>query len=389
MGQQREQDYKDDEIDLIELVSLLWKKKLTILITTTICVLIAAGYAFTAKERWTSKATVIIPTSVTLKDYNNVQQEYARILGNTFDIKTLSQQMFTKFTELLYSLDEREAFLAKSTAYKQAIVDSKTEEQQRKVMNEMVTQDIVITVPDVKKDPNALGITISFSAESPALAQSTLKQFINAINHQAVIFNLDNFLINYREKIADLRFEQNKIQQDLEAQKKVRLENLNKALAIATKAGISDLVRTGENNSELAMLALMRSNNTAISVSVPQAQLQSQLPQLQLIDSPYLFMLGTKYLNSQIEVANSANIIYPQRYYEIQTQLGQLEQLAQKLKNIKVDSFTYLSSPDYPVAKDKPKRLLILVAGALIGIILTIIYIFISSMVLNRSKKEI
>ncbi|OBX08750.1 hypothetical protein QV08_03350 [Gallibacterium salpingitidis] len=387
MEQQKVQDYKDDEIDLIELALLLWKKKLTILITTTICVLIAAGYAFTAKERWTSKATVIIPTAVTLKDYNNVQQEYARILGSTFDIKTLSQQMFTKFTELLYSLDERQSFLVNSAAYKQAIVDSKTEEQQRKVMSEMVTQDIVITVPDLKKDPNALGITISFSAESPVLAQSTLKQFINAINHQAVTFNLDSFLINYREKIADLKFEQNKIQQDLEAQKKVRLENLNKALAVATKAGISDLVRTGENNSELAMLALMRANNTAISVSVPQAQLQSQLPQLQLIDSPYLFMLGTKYLNSQIEVANSTNIIYPQRYYEIQTQLGQLEQLAQKLKNIKVDAFTYLSSPGYPVVKDRPNRIIILIIGLCLGLVVSIC-IIIMTKILNRYKKN-
>ncbi|MFC0321989.1 LPS O-antigen chain length determinant protein WzzB [Gallibacterium melopsittaci] len=379
MEQQRAQNDRDDEIDLVELFSLLWKKKLTIFITTLVCVLIAAGYAFTAKERWTSKATVIMPTSVALKEYNNVQQEYARILGNTFDIKSLSQQMFTKFTELLYSLDERQSFLVSSDVYKQAISDGKTEEQQRSIMNEMVTKDISITVPDLKKDPNALGITISFSAESPVLAQNTLKKFIDTINQQAVTFNIDNFLIDYKEKIADLKFEQSKIQQDLEVQKKVKLEKLNKALEVATKAGITDLVKTGENNSELAMLALMKSNDTAISVSVPQTQLQSQLPQLQLTDNPYLFMLGTKYLTSQIEVVSSTNIIYPQRYYEIQAQLEHLEKLGQNLKNIKADAFTYLSSPDYPVVKDAPKRLLILLVGALLGLILSIIYIFINN----------
>lgn len=44
----------NEEIDLIELIRVLWKKKLLIAIVTFIFTALAAVYAFTAKEKWTS-----------------------------------------------------------------------------------------------------------------------------------------------------------------------------------------------------------------------------------------------------------------------------------------------------------------------------------------------
>ena len=65
-----------------------------------------------------------------------------------------------------------------------------------------------------------------------------------------------------------------------------------------------------------------------------------------------------------------------------------MEALAQKFKEGKLETnaYTYLSSPDYPVVKDKPKRLLILAAGMLIGLILSIIYILLVNECLNNRK---
>lgn len=50
---------RDDEIDLVELIKVLWNKKIWILISAFIFTALAAVYAFTAKEQWTSKAEVI------------------------------------------------------------------------------------------------------------------------------------------------------------------------------------------------------------------------------------------------------------------------------------------------------------------------------------------
>lgn len=378
MEQQKVQNYKDDEIDLIELVSLLWKKKLTILIITTICVLIAAGYAFTAKERWTSKAVVLTPTTISLEKYLNIRREYQRILGGNLDTHVIANNLFSKFNEQLYSLDNRENFFSTAKVYQYEVTKITDEKTKKEILNDLVTKDIVVSKPDLKKDPDAIGLSISFSAQTSNLAQTTLKQFIKSISQQAFAFNLASFLIEYNETISNLKFEKDKIERNLKVQKQVRLENLGKALEIAKEANIKSFSRDVSDTSDLSVLALARSDTT-ISLSDDS----------RLGDNTYLFMLGEKYLKAQLDITNQTKIIYPPRYYEIQTQLEQLEQLSQKLKNIKVDAFTYLSSPDYPVIKDKPKRLLILVAGALIGIILAIIYIFISSMVLNRSKKEI
>lgn len=367
-----------DEIDLIELLTLLWKKKVIIIATTFICVVIAAIYAFTAKEQWTSKAEVIAPTTVSLNNYLNIRREYARILGSDFDVNSLSNSLFSKFNQLMYSLDEREHFLSQSEVYKLESA-GKDEEQQRVILNKLARENITITKPDEKKDPKALwgGVQVSFSAETPALAQDTLKAFITKISQESLDYNFKSFLISYNEKLTDLRFGLNQIKQNADVQRNIRLENLNRALDTAKRADIKDYSKISgevENN----LLNIIRTDT-----SIP-------LSESPLSDNPYLFILGEKYISAQISTIKQNDIIYPPKYYQIQEQITQLEALAQKFKEGKLETnaYTYLSSPDYPVVKDKPKRLLILAAGMLIGLILSIIYVLLTSAFISR-KKEI
>ncbi|MEH8044194.1 Wzz/FepE/Etk N-terminal domain-containing protein [Gallibacterium anatis] len=363
-----------DEIDLIELLTLLWQKKVTIIATTFICVVIAAIYAFTAKQQWTSKAEVIAPTTVSLNNYLNIRREYARILGSDFDVNSLSNSLFSKFNQLMYSLDEREHFLSQSEVYKLESA-GKDEEQQRVILNKLARENITITKPDAKKDPDAIGIKISFAAEKPALAQDTLKAFITKISQESLDYNFKSFLISYNEKLTDLRFGLNQIKQNADVQRNIRLENLNRALDTAKRADIKDYSKISgevENN----LLNIIRTDT-----SIP-------LSESPLSDNPYLFILGEKYISAQISTIKQNDIIYPPKYYQVQEQITQLEALAQKFKEGKLETnaYTYLSSPDYPVVKDKPKRLLILAAGMLIGLILSIIYILLVNECLNNRK---
>lgn len=364
-----------DEIDLIELLTLLWKKKVTIIATTFICVVIAAIYAFTAKQQWTSKAEVIAPTTVSLNNYLNIRREYARILGSDFDVNSLSNSLFSKFNQLMYSLDERENFLSQSEVYKLESA-GKDEEQQRVILNKLARENITITKPDAKKDPDAIGIKISFAAEKPALAQDTLKAFITKISQESLDYNFKSFLVSYNEKLTDLRFGLNQIKQNADVQRNIRLENLNRALDTAKRADIKDYSKISgevENN----LLNIIRTDT-----SIP-------LSESPLSDNPYLFILGEKYISAQISTIKQNDIIYPPKYYQIQEQITQLEALAQKFKEGKLETnaYTYLSSPDYLVVKDKPKRLLIVVAGMLIGLILSIIYVLVTSAFISRKKK--
>lgn len=66
----------NEEIDLIELIRVLWKKKLLIAIVTFIFTALAAVYAFTAKEKWTSQAEVIAPRVTDISEYLSLRKEY-------------------------------------------------------------------------------------------------------------------------------------------------------------------------------------------------------------------------------------------------------------------------------------------------------------------------
>lgn len=66
----------------------------------------------------------------------------------------------------------------------------------------------------------------------------------------------------------------------------------------------------------------------------------------------------------------------PVRYYEVERMLAELK----KLPEFKVDmkSYRYLQAPSEPLTKDKPMRILILVLGAVLGIILGTIGVLIA-----------
>ncbi|WP_288063381.1 LPS O-antigen chain length determinant protein WzzB [Rodentibacter caecimuris] len=364
----------NDEIDLIELIKVLWNKKIWILLSAFICTLIAGVYAFTAKEQWTSKAEVIEPKISDLGEYFNIRKEYARILGQEFDANGLRKSLFDKFNLMSESLDTRETFFEQSDVYQQ-ISGGKEEKAKRLILSDLITKDINITKPDPKKEPDLLGRRIKFIAETPIEAQETLQQFISFAGKEAYQLEVENFLIDFNEVLSDLTYEKTKFERDLIIQKKVQLENLNNALRIAQKADIKDYAKSFSSTSDNALQALAMSE-----VKLP-------LSDSKLSDGTYLFMLGEKYLKAQIDVLNQEAVVYPPKYYQVTAQLEELGPLLSKVKEAKANTFSYQASPDYPVVKDKPKKALIIVIGFIIGVILsTLIILF--GLVFQNSRKE-
>lgn len=90
-----------------------------------------------------------------------------------------------------------------------------------------------------------------------------------------------------------------------------------------------------------------------------------------LSDGMYLFMLGEKYLKAQIDSTKQKEVIYPPKYYETKTRLEKIQPILEKIAISKANGFSYVSSPDYPVVKDRPKKGLILVIGLAVGLILS------------------
>ena len=358
---------RNDEIDLIELFRVLWKKKLWIVLSAFVCTLIAGVYAFTAKEQWTSTAIVVAPRSTDLGSLLPARAEYARIIGDgDFSAEKLSDSLYGQFKHFLLSNDLKRQFLEQSEWVKNYTKEM-TEDQKRKYIEETVSKYLIVHEVDPKKkdltELDKIGLKLTFSAETPKDAQLVLGQYVEFINQYLLNQTNQEFKLGFNLRLDALKFAKEKIEESLTETKTVQVENLTNALNIAKKAGITDFSR-GNNN-----------------ISVPEYMLgdaRLNISDSELADGTYLFMLGEKYLQAQLDIAKNNPVVYPTNYYSTERQLSKLTKLAPQLDSVEnVKAYYYLSSPDYPVVKDKPKRLIILVIGFILGVIISSIIILI------------
>ena len=106
-----------------------------------------------------------------------------------------------------------------------------------------------------------------------------------------------------------------------------------------------------------------------------------------LADGTYLFMLGEKYLQAQLDIAKNTKIVYPVDYYSTERQLTKLTKLEPSLDNIgEVKSYYYLSSPDYPIVKDNGRKLPILLGGLIIGGIFGVFLVILNLLIRKYSS---
>lgn len=367
---------ESDEIDLVELVKNLWKKKLWIILSAFVCTAIAAGYAFTAKEQWTSTAVIAAPRPTDLGKLLPVRAEYARIIGdNEFSPSGLSNSLYGQFKHFLLSNDLKREFLSQSSLIKNHTKDM-TEEQLEDYIEDAISKYLVIHEVDPnKKDLTALdkiGLKITFSAETPKLAQAVLLDYVNFVN-QFVLNQINKeFKLGFNLRLDALKFTKKQIEESLTEAKTVQVENLDKALNIAKKAGIRDFSKGNSNN-----------------LSVPEYMLgegRLNISDSKLADGTYLFMLGEKYLQAQLDIAKNTEIVYPVDYYSTERQLTKLTKLEPSLDNIgEVKSYYYLSSPDYPVQRDWPKRLILLIVGFVFGVVLSSLIILAREVFSNKA----
>ena len=366
---------ESDEIDLIELIKNLWMKKLWIIFSAFVCTAIAAGYAFTAKEQWTSKSVVIPPKAANLGDYLSFRSEYASILDiKDFSIDKVSEAVFNDFKTALFSRSLKESFFSQSKWFEiYATKNANSEEAKQKLLSNLVDKNLIVTVPDPKKELNAIGVNVSFSAETPKDAQNVLLDYIQFVNQWVVIQNKKDFLADISVVRGGLEIQKNKIKQDAENAHQIQLENLTTALDTAKSAGIKDYSKSLSGNISL------------LEVSLGDTRVPST--DSKLSDGTYLFMLGEKYLQAQVDTLKNAPLVYPLDYYGIEKQANLLNVLEKKVeKEGAVSGYYYLSEPDYPANKDKPKKGLIIVIGFIIGLIFSTFIILLSSLIQSTKK---
>lgn len=338
--------YQDnDEIDLIELFRTLWKQKAKIALVTAVTTIAAGIYAFTAEEVWTSKAVITAPKASDMGEFYQLAQNLERNAPmvttpdggqtKTEDAKqlqftNLQENVFKEFKDTLNSLDERRAFVAGTDYYKEKIKGESTRDQ-KLTLKEIVEDNISYFAADEKKIKFD---TISFSANTPQKAQLLLQQYMVQLNSKVI-----------KKNEVELNLLLNKFRQDLETEAKNLESNAEDQLRLEINAVKSALAQA-----------------KGMNLTEPAANLPVEL------DNTTMYLLGSKALLAKLTYLKASDPVFPTRYFEIQRQLKTLDSI--KIIATTGDAFSYIDIANVPVKKDKPKEILLIIAGFLFGLIL-------------------
>nr|ADF80971.1 chain length determinant protein [Vibrio cholerae] len=335
----------NDEIDLKELFSALWQGKWLIIVTTLLFSVAAIGYALTAQEWWSAKATVSQPQLQGIASYQQAVKRYqplfdvyqedgSIIVSEALDLLIDPEVIFKRFIQEFNANGTKRRFMQTNptflTLQKQMMEQNNDPEVMQKLYEEWFER---IQASAVDKKANDI-FTLSFQSVDKASSLTLLNdyiQFVNQTLNQQLNANLISILT---AKYGELAQQEKNLQQQAQLRLHVELERTQYALNIAEAADIKQPV---QNLGEQEIFAIN---------------------------------IGSRALKAKVDALKSIKdlSVFEPRLAILQSKLSQfdLETLSAEAK-WSVNGFYYLDQPEQPLTRDKPKRALIVVLGTLLG----------------------
>ncbi|EHK7542316.1 LPS O-antigen chain length determinant protein WzzB [Vibrio cholerae] len=338
----------DDEIDLKELFAALWQGKWLIIMTTLFCSVIAIGYALTAQEWWSAKATVSQPQLQGIASYQQAVKRYqplfdvyqedgSIILSGTLDSLIDPEVIFKRFIQEFNANGTKRRFMQTNptflTLQKQMLAQANEPEVMQKLYEEWFDR---IQASAVDKNSNDI-FTLSFQSVDKASSLTLLNDYVQFVNQTLNQQLNDDLLSTLATKYGELTQQEKNLLQQAQLRLQVELERTQYALSIAEAADIKQPV---QNLGEQEIFAIN---------------------------------IGSRALKAKVDALKSIKdlSVFEPRLAILQSKLSQfdLETLSVEAK-WSVNGFYYLDQPEQPLTRDKPKRALIMVLGGMLGGIL-------------------
>jgi LPS O-antigen subunit length determinant protein (WzzB/FepE family) len=351
-----QEHYQDDEIDLRELLTSLWKNKILIITITAIFSITGIIYALLAPQVWGAKAVVVAPLPTQLEQLHLRLEKLVALLdittknlNITSSIRTIDNQkitdngfitsdhieflanfseekLHTDFIQAFDSFDNKSEFL-KANNYVQAEENIDVNSLQR-ALERMANN---ISVSQKKNEPSA---TLSFSADNAQEAGQLLNEYLDFILNKEVVAKnkvLDG-KISSKIDMFNLVFQVRKA----EALKRLQeeIERTEFALRISQTAGIEAPITNLNNNSIFA-------------IDFGARALDEKLKILKEIKTPEL-------INPELA--------------DIRLHLDSL--LAMPQEKVSFVPYHFIRSPSEPLNRDKPKRTLMVVMATFAGLMM-------------------
>ncbi|KFB98291.1 O-antigen lipopolysaccharide chain length regulator [Trabulsiella guamensis ATCC 49490] len=252
-----------EQIDLIDIVVQLWRGKVTIGICIIVAILVAAGYLFIAKEKWTSTAIISQPDTAQIATYSNALNIlYGTTAPNVSDLQTRVVDRFNSaFSALAESLNNQEK-------------------------PEKLTIEPVVKTEKVP-------LQITYQGQTAEGAQQQLAKYIQQVDEQIakeIDVDLKDNIALQIDTLGDSLKTQEKVAQE---QKDLRIKQIQEALKFAEQANITK----------------------------PQVQ------QTQDVTQDTMFLLGSDALNSMIQNESTRPLVFSPAYFQTKQTLLDIQNL--------------------------------------------------------------
>lgn len=345
--------YEEGEIDLIDLLTILYREKYILL--AFIVVTLAAGLAaaLLMPQRWSSTAVLIPPEAPQMRGMEKILTQLS-----VLDVKTdiTPDKLLSSFMNNFDSFNLRKEYLVNTNYYKNLV---KGREQDVDFNNRMIStilnNDITTHSSVQDKDKKEYRYyLLQYSAQNPAAARDLLEGYINYVT--AVVQHETQQSLRYQIDLLKGQAE-GRYLLDLnraETQRQIAIERLEYALEIARSAGL---------------IKPAWSNGTAIQD-----------------DPDFSVTLGADGLARKLQIEKSLPDV-AHLNADLQNRRAYIARLnALEIGEIHVQPFKYMSAPYQPVKKDGPRRSLILMLAGLAGLVMGCSYVLLNNLLRERRK---
>lgn len=326
-----------DEIDLRELLQVLWGQKILILLVSCAFAIAGIVYALSARQVWTSQAVISEPSVSQVAALQLAVDKLQAIMSRnsngafltTPDFSSLERPaIFQSFISAFNSMNNKRYFLTREGVY---AAEMERFELSDKRDGHALMRTLAESISAKIQDKTSQEMTLSFSAETPELALRRLEKYIEFVQQQQLKRKSAELQSIWQNRIKTLTAQYDSIKADTLLKRQEELQRVGYSLRISKAAG----------------------------VNVP----------LERIDSQEVFniQLGAKGLAEKLKILNEIKdpeLLNPE-LREIRLQLSSLKSL--KFENADFQSFNMIDSPEEPFNRDKPKRTLIVVLATLLG----------------------
>ncbi|MGL5292911.1 MAG: Wzz/FepE/Etk N-terminal domain-containing protein, partial [Aeromonas sp.] len=232
-----------DEIDLRELVLVLWRQKVLILLVTLVFAAAGIGYALLAPQVWSAKGVIEKPKKIDMQPLRSLENQ-AKLVGLTDfpDDKTLYDQFINEFN----AYDNQREFLSQSVLFKHTVEQDKLDPKAQRRWLRKWSQ--LISAVAVDKKGEIPGVTLQASSSDAAQALAMLNDYIGFIvakQQSQLVKSLTGQRLN---EVESLQTRIKLMKEDAQILLSREIENTERMMAVASAAGVERPLENYNNN---------------------------------------------------------------------------------------------------------------------------------------------